>query len=44
MGGAGGSYAFGDTSTGLAFALIKNRLTADFETAERIAAIVADAV
>ncbi|MFD2083168.1 CubicO group peptidase, beta-lactamase class C family [Actinopolymorpha cephalotaxi] len=44
MGGAGGTYAFGDTSTGLAFALTKNRLTSDFDTAERIATLVADAV
>lgn len=40
-GGVGGSYACADTQTGVAFALTKNRLTADFSAAERIAGIVA---
>jgi CubicO group peptidase (beta-lactamase class C family) len=44
MGGAGGSYAYADTATGVAFALTKNRLTADTSAAEQLAAIVAEAV
>ena len=44
MGGAGGSYAYADTATGVAFALTKNRLTADMSAAEQLAAIVAEAV
>jgi CubicO group peptidase (beta-lactamase class C family) len=44
MGGVGGSFAYADTATGVAFALTKNRLTADFSAAERIAGIVTKAV
>jgi CubicO group peptidase (beta-lactamase class C family) len=44
MGGVGGSYAYADTATGVAFALTKNRLTADFSAAERISGIVTEAV
>jgi CubicO group peptidase (beta-lactamase class C family) len=44
VGGVGGSHAFADTATGSAFALTKNRLTPSFETAERVAAIVAQAL
>jgi CubicO group peptidase (beta-lactamase class C family) len=43
MGGAGGSYACGDTATGVAFALTKNRVAADFNTATRITQIVTGA-
>ncbi|MGH3087454.1 MAG: serine hydrolase domain-containing protein [Rubrobacteraceae bacterium] len=43
-GGVGGSFASADTKTGVAFALTKNRLTADFAAAEKISGIVADAV
>jgi CubicO group peptidase (beta-lactamase class C family) len=43
MAGSGGSYAYADTATGIAFALTKNRLTADFDTATRVAGIVARA-
>ncbi len=43
MGGAGGSYGYADAATGVAFALTKNRLTADFTAAEEVAAIVAEA-
>src|SRR2546428_6755610 len=35
VGGVGGSFAFGDTATGLAFALTKNRLTSDFNASSR---------
>ena len=44
MGGVGGSYAYADTATGVAFALTKNRLTPDFSAAERIAGIVTEAI
>jgi CubicO group peptidase (beta-lactamase class C family) len=44
MGGVGGSYAYADTATGVAFALTKNRLTPDFSTAEQVAGIVTKAV
>ena len=44
MGGVGGSFAYADTATGVAFALTKNRLTADFSAAQRISGIVTDAV
>ena len=44
VGGVGGSFAYGDTIRGIGFALAKNRLAADFETADRIAEIVTKAV
>jgi CubicO group peptidase (beta-lactamase class C family) len=44
MGGVGGSYACADTTTGVAWTLTKNRLTADFSAAERISGIVTEAV
>jgi CubicO group peptidase (beta-lactamase class C family) len=44
MGGVGGSYAYGDTASGVAFALTKTRLTADFDAAEQVAEIVTKAV
>ena len=44
MGGAGGSFAYGDTSTGVAFGLTKNRLTPDFNAATQISQLVAKAV
>jgi CubicO group peptidase (beta-lactamase class C family) len=40
VGGVGGSHAYADRANGIAFALTKNRLAPNFETAERIAAIV----
>lgn len=43
-GGVGGSYACADTATGVAFALTKNRLTADFSAAKHVAGIVMSAV
>jgi CubicO group peptidase (beta-lactamase class C family) len=43
IGGAGGSFAYGDTATGVAFGLTKNRLTADFNTATRISQLVTKA-
>jgi CubicO group peptidase (beta-lactamase class C family) len=44
VGGVGGSFACADTSTGLTWALTKNRLTADFSAAQRISDIVTEAV
>jgi len=44
VGGVGGSFAYGDTATGLAFALTKNRLTPDFGLATEVIGIVAGAV
>jgi CubicO group peptidase (beta-lactamase class C family) len=43
-GGVGGSYAYADTATGIAFALTKNRLTPGFDAAERVARIVTEAI
>ena len=40
MGGAGGSFAYGDTATGVAFGLTKNVISGDFSTATRISRIV----
>lgn len=44
VGGVGGSHAYADTRTGTTFALTKNRLTPTFQTAETVAAVVADAL
>ncbi len=44
MGGAGGSHAYADTATGVAFALTKNRLTGDFNAAEQVSGIVTKAL
>jgi CubicO group peptidase (beta-lactamase class C family) len=44
MGGVGGSFAYADTATGVAFALTKNRLTADFSAAQQVSGIVTRAV
>ena len=40
VGGVGGSFAFGDSATGIAFALTKNRLTADFNAVAEVIQIV----
>lgn len=42
VGGVGGSFAFADGATGIAFALVKNRLTQDFSAAAELAAMVFD--
>lgn len=42
IGGVGGSFAFGDTATGIAFALTKNRLTQDFNAAAELSQLVTD--
>jgi CubicO group peptidase (beta-lactamase class C family) len=44
IGGVGGSFAYADTATGIAFALTKNRLTPDFSVSEHVAEIVTRAV
>jgi CubicO group peptidase (beta-lactamase class C family) len=43
-GGVGGSYAYADTATGVAFALTKNRLSPDFGVAECVSGVVMGAV
>jgi CubicO group peptidase (beta-lactamase class C family) len=44
VGGVGGSHAYADTKTGTTFALTKNRLAPNFDTAEHVAEIVTKAV
>jgi CubicO group peptidase (beta-lactamase class C family) len=41
-GGVGGSHAYADTASGIAFALTKNRLTSAFSAAEQVAGLVTD--
>jgi CubicO group peptidase (beta-lactamase class C family) len=43
-GGVGGSFAYADTATRIAFALTKNRLNPDFAVAQQIDEIVTKAV
>jgi CubicO group peptidase (beta-lactamase class C family) len=42
IGGVGGSFACGDSATGIAFALTKNRLTQDFNAAAELSQLVTD--
>ena len=44
VGGAGGSFACGDTATGIAFAVTKNRLTNDFNVATQLNQLVTEAL
>jgi len=44
VGGVGGSFAFGDTASGIAFALTKNLLTQDFNAAAQISRLVTEAL
>jgi len=44
LGGVGGSFACGDTATGIAFAFTKNRLTQDFNAASELSLIVKNAL
>jgi hypothetical protein len=37
-------YAYADTTTGIAFALTKNRLTSDFDAVEQVDEVVTKAV
>ncbi|WP_217712297.1 serine hydrolase [Streptomyces sp. NA02950] len=41
MGGAGGSFTYGDVENGVAFAMTKNRLTPDFSAVTEVIGIVA---
>jgi CubicO group peptidase (beta-lactamase class C family) len=41
VGGVGGSYACGDTATGVAWAVTKNRISSDFSTAARLSQLLA---
>ena len=40
VGGVGGSFAFGDTSSGVAVAITKNRLAQDFTTSTQLVRLV----
>jgi hypothetical protein len=40
IGGVGGSHAYANTATGIAYCLTKNRLAPSFETAEQVGGIV----
>ncbi len=44
VGGAGGTFACGDTASGIAFAVTKNRLTPDFNAAAELRKIVKKAL
>jgi CubicO group peptidase (beta-lactamase class C family) len=44
VGGAGGSFACGDTTSGIAFAVTKNRLTSDFSAATQLSRLVNEAL
>lgn len=44
IGGVGGSFAYGDTESGISFALTKNRLTPDFNAAAELSQMVTDAL
>jgi CubicO group peptidase (beta-lactamase class C family) len=44
VGGVGGSFAYGDTATGIGFGLTKNTVSNDFDTATQVIEIVNNAV
>ena len=44
VGGAGGSFAFGDTASGITFGMTKNRLTQDFNAVTQIIGMVTAAL
>jgi hypothetical protein len=44
IGGFGGSFACGDTATGIAFAVTKNRITQDFSAATELSNMVFETV
>jgi CubicO group peptidase (beta-lactamase class C family) len=44
VGGAGGSFACGDTASGVAFAVTKNLLTSDFSAATALSQLVTDSL
>jgi hypothetical protein len=41
LGGVGGSFACGDTASGLAWAVTKNRVSNDFTTSTRLGRLIA---
>ena len=43
LGGVGGSFACGDTASGLAWAVTKNRVSNDFDTSTRLGRLIAGA-
>jgi CubicO group peptidase (beta-lactamase class C family) len=43
LGGVGGSFACGDTASGLAWAVTKNRISNDFSTSTRLGGLIAGA-
>ena len=43
LGGVGGSFACGDTATGIAWAVTKNRISNDFSTATQLGQLITDA-
>ena len=44
VGGVGGSFACGDTANGIAFAVTKNRISMDFNTATALSELVKNAL
>ena len=44
VGGVGGAFAYGDTATGIAFALTKNTLASDFNASTELIKIVKEAI
>jgi CubicO group peptidase (beta-lactamase class C family) len=44
VGGVGGAFAYGDTATGIAFALTKNTLASDFNASTELIKIVTEAI
>ena len=44
LGGVGGSFACGDTATGISWAVTKNRISADFSTATQLGQLIAGPV
>jgi hypothetical protein len=43
LGGVGGSFACGDTASGLAWAVTKNRVSPDFSSSIRLGRLIAGA-
>jgi hypothetical protein len=43
LGGVGGSFACGDTASGLAWAVTKNRVSNDFTTSTQLGRLIAGA-
>ncbi|HXP14328.1 MAG TPA: serine hydrolase, partial [Actinomycetes bacterium] len=43
LGGVGGSFACGDTATGITWAVTKNRISNDFTTSTQLGQLIAEA-